>query len=269
MAPVSSNRQVSGSGFLLTLVAAIPAPVPGQFVMLGLPENAAPFLRRPFSVFDFDAGQRRLKIFYYVSGSGTEALSRVRRGEELGLLGPLGRPFPESPRPLQVIVGGGRGCAPLVFLSRRRHKTTRVFFLAGARREDEIPPLDGIKASRVFVSTEDGSFGKKGSVLDLMKSVGASPDFEWSSAVLYGCGPVGMLGELHRFAVKKGVSCFVSLEARMGCGLGVCQGCAVATGQRKYSLVCTDGPVFDSSSVDWELYSGVREREDRESDILM
>jgi dihydroorotate dehydrogenase electron transfer subunit len=237
--------------------------------MLALPGSTASFLRRPFSVFDFDAGRARLKIYYSVSGSGTKVLSSVRRGEEIGLLGPLGRPFPESARPFQVMVGGGRGGAPLFFLSRSRHRGSRVFFLVGARCEDELMPLGGVKASKVFVSTEDGSSGKKGTVLDLLGSVSLSPDFEWSRAVLYGCGPAAMLRELHRFAVKKGVPCFVSLEARMGCGLGVCQGCAVGIEGGGYSLVCTNGPVFSSSSVEWDTYSEVKVRETFEHDKIM
>ncbi len=234
--------------------------------MLGLPESTATFLRRPFSVFDFDAGRERLKIYYSASGSGTRILSSLRRGQEIGILGPLGRPFPESTRPFHVMVGGGRGGAPLFFLSRRRYRNRRVFLLVGARCEDELIPLGGAKASKVFVSTEDGSSGKKGTALDLLSSVVVSPGFEWKRAVLFGCGPVGMLRGLHEFAAKEDVPCFLSLEAQMACGLGVCQGCAVGIRGGGYSLVCTEGPVFCSSSVDWARYSEVKTKDTFEND---
>jgi dihydroorotate dehydrogenase electron transfer subunit len=267
IARIAANRQVSTSGFVLTLAADISPPVPGQFVMLGLPRSASSFLRRPFSIHGFNAGRRLVKIYYSVSGRGTKVLSEARRGEELSLLGPLGQPFPESSRELQLMVGGGRGGAPLVFLSRARHRSKRVFFLIGARCAEEIIPLGEVRASRIFVSTEDGSLGKRGTVLELMESVEPSPGFDWSRAVLYACGPAGMLRELHQFAAGKEIPCFVSLEARMACGLGVCQGCAVGASGGGYWLVCKDGPVLNSSSVDWNRFTEAKTRAAIEDDV--
>jgi dihydroorotate dehydrogenase electron transfer subunit len=258
---VLEQRRVSEAGFLLTLVAAIPAPQPGQFVMLGLPRGASPFLRRPFSVLEFDPKEKKLQIYYSVSGCGTRILSGVGPGERLGLLGPLGRPFPHGSREIEVMVGGGRGVSPLVFLSRKRSRSKRVLFLVGAACEEEVVLLDKIGASRIFVSTEDGSLGKKGTVLDLLDGAASSPDFDWARATLYGCGPAGMLRSLHEFSLEYKVPCFVSLEARMGCGIGVCQGCAVRAVESDYSLVCKDGPVFSSVSIDWDSYAGVELRE--------
>ncbi|UCF79407.1 MAG: dihydroorotate dehydrogenase electron transfer subunit [Candidatus Eiseniibacteriota bacterium] len=255
---MSANRQVSSSGFLLTMATEVPSPDPGQFVMVGLPEPGAFFLRRPFSVFDFQARRKRLSVYYSVAGPGTEVLSRVRPGEKLSLLGPLGRGFPESPRRLHVMVGGGRGGAPLAFLSRRARKGKRVLFLVGARTEEHVLPLERIRASKIFVATEDGSLGMRGTVLDLLENVVSSPDFDWAEAALYGCGPSALLRKLHAMAVKRRVPCFVSLEARMGCGLGACQGCAVRKSSGGFFLVCKEGPVVDSLSVDWQSYSEVR-----------
>jgi len=253
---VLENRRISEKGFLLTLVAKIPAPHPGQFVMLGLPRDASPFLRRPFSVLGFDAKGKRLRIYYSVSGCGTRILSDVGPGERLELLGPLGRAFPQGSTEIDVMVAGGRGVSPLVFLSHKNSRSRRVLFLVGAAGEEDVVFLDEVKAWRIFVSTEDGSLGKKGTVLDLLRSTASSSDYDWSRTTLYGCGPVGMLKGLHEFSLEHKVPCFVSLEARMGCGVGVCQGCAVRTAESGYSLVCKDGPVFSSTSIDWDNYVG-------------
>jgi dihydroorotate dehydrogenase electron transfer subunit len=253
---VLDNQKISETGFLLTLFGKIPAPQPGQFVMLGLPRGAGPFLRRPFSVLEFKPKEKRLHIYYSVLGCGTRILSDVSSGEKLELLGPLGRAFPQGSGEVDVIVGGGRGVSPLVFLSRRRSRTRKVLFFAGAASEKKIVFLDKVKAREIFVSTEDGSLGKKGTVLELLTSVTSSRRLDWSRATLYGCGPAGMLRGLHVFSLQFKVPCFVSLEARMGCGVGVCQGCAVKTAKSGYRLVCKDGPVFSSALIDWDKYAG-------------
>jgi dihydroorotate dehydrogenase electron transfer subunit len=253
--------------------------------MLGLPGDTAPLLRRPFSVLSQDSSRRSLEILYSVEGAGTRALSELTRGRELSLLGPLGTHFPAAEvadgsravavgggtATLHVLVAGGRGIAPLTFhagsiTSSRARSSSRVLFLAGARTAADLALLDRVKAMEVFVSTDDGTQGRKGTVIQLLKSlerqidsvrqdkggaVGARPQ-----AVLYGCGPAGMLSALHSYAVSKGLPCFVSLEARMACGLGLCQGCAVRLTGSRYALVCKDGPVFESGAVDWARYGG-------------
>jgi dihydroorotate dehydrogenase electron transfer subunit len=255
-AEVLENRRISEKGFLLTLMAKIPTPHPGQFVMLGLPRGTSPFLRRPFSGLEFDAKQKRLQIYYSISGCGTGILSDVDPGERLELLGPLGKAFPQGSGEIDVMVAGGRGVSPLVFLSHKNSRSRKVLFLVGAAREEDVVFLDEVKAWKIFVSTEDGSLGKKGTVLDLLRSTASSSDYDWSRTTLYGCGPAGMLKRLHEFSLEHKVRCFVSLEGRMGCGVGVCQGCAVRTATSGYSLVCKDGPVFSSTSIDWGKYAG-------------
>ncbi len=282
VAEVRQNRALSANRFLLDLRVSMPAARPGQFIMLGLPQGAAPVLRRPFSVLGHDPSRKSLEILYSVEGSGTRILSEVTRGQKLSLLGPLGNNFPQAavtvapraagpgvPAPLNVLVAGGRGIAPLVFLaesmtSRKEIASGPVLFLAGARTAAELALLDRIRATEVFVSTDDGSLGKKGTVIELLKGLdrqvvsarraaapvsGKSP-----GAVLYGCGPAGMLRALHSYSASKGLPCLVSLEAGMACGLGVCQGCAVGVKGSRYALVCKDGPVFQSDLVDWARY---------------
>ena len=268
----------------------MPAALPGQFVMLGFLGDTAPLLRRPFSILSHDPSTTSLDIYYSVQGRGTRVLSELTPGRKLNLLGPLGRHFPRAaetavPRtaaagvaagrrkaPLSVLVAGGRGIAPLIFFAERvasseKRTSGSVLFLAGARTAAELVLLDRIRATEVFVSTDDGSAGKKGTVIRLLESL----DLETESArgatglaatarpkaVLYGCGPAGMLRELHSYAASRRLSCFVSLEARMACGMGVCQGCAVGVVGSRYALVCKDGPVFESGRIDWAHYDGI------------
>ncbi|MFH0777889.1 MAG: dihydroorotate dehydrogenase electron transfer subunit [Candidatus Eisenbacteria bacterium] len=260
-AEILSNTRLAENGFLLTLRAGVPACLPGQFVMLGLPESSQVFLRRPFSVLDHEVGKDRLRLFYSVAGKGTGILSELCRGQELPLLGPLGSGFPDSRKPILVLVGGGRGAVPLVFLANRggagnkMRGSRRVFLLVGAKSRGELIPPGLARASKVFVSTEDGSAGKKGVVIDLLESVSSSPDFRWSDVQLFGCGPAGMLKALYEIAAVTRIPYCASLEARMACGLGVCHGCAVKSSGSGYLLVCRDGPVLDSTAIDWETYS--------------
>ncbi len=256
LAEVLGNNRLSDVAFLLTLKARIPGSLPGQFVMLGLPGESAPLLRRPFSVLDFSPARRQLEVLYSVEGVGTELLSGVRAGGVLTLLGPLGKPFPRFREKTHVLVAGGRGIAPLVFYSKSVRRREDLVFLAGARTEDELFLLERAEARLLFVSTDDGTAGRKGTVTELLESVWKSVGLRPASTVLIGCGPAGMLKELHSYSVAKRVLCYVSLEARMACGMGVCQGCAIRTKGSRYALVCKDGPVFDSRRVDWRSYEG-------------
>jgi len=271
-AEVLDNEEISEAGFLLTLggkmpgrgkssahaktsaLGKMPTPLPGQFFMVGLPREGRFFLRRPFSVLDFEPASNRLQIYYSVIGEGTRALSRVPPGSRLELLGPLGRPFPRSIGVMDVIIGGGRGIAPLVFLSRTAPRKRKTLFFAGAGSEAGLVFLDKVKAGGIFVSTDDGSLGMKGTVMDLLRGFVSRTSFDWSRSTFYGCGPAGLLKELHGLCLRLNAACFASLEARMGCGVGVCQGCAVKNSGAGYSLVCKDGPVFESARIDWESY---------------
>ncbi len=287
-AEVKRNEALTGGLRLLGLRADVPAARPGQFVMLGIPGDAALVLRRPFSLLSQDHAGKSLEVLYSVEGTGTGALSEAGPGQTLSLLGPLGNGFfrPEPGSVPHVLVAGGRGIAPLVFLAESMAASTKrpsppVLFLAGARTAEELVLLNRIKAAEVFVSTDDGSAGRKGTVVELLRSLGLDRGLRQAGAggstgrraaggrtgtsgsagnlsrpVLFGCGPTQMLRALNSYAESAELTCFVSLEARMACGLGVCQGCAVSTGAARPSLVCKDGPVFRSGLIDWAHYEG-------------
>jgi dihydroorotate dehydrogenase electron transfer subunit len=230
--------------------------VPGQFVMIRRKGEAFPFLFRPFSVHSLDGGngEEVVGIFYRVVGGGTEIFGRMTVGEELSLIGPLGRGFAIPPgRKNVVLVGGGMGAAPLYFLARslagfRKEKGASVAGYFGCGNSDFVPVLERFApfCSTLRISTDDGSFGRAGTVIDLlMEDLGG---FDPAATVLCGCGPRPMLRRLLDLGRAYGTACQVSVEEKMACGVGACLGCVIPVktggGERAYRRACTEGPVF-------------------------
>jgi dihydroorotate dehydrogenase electron transfer subunit len=221
---------------------------PGQFVMVRGEWGADPILSRAFSLVDSgDEGA----ILVRVVGQGTTLLARARPGDSLWVLGPRGRGFSEpSPDRQPVLVAGGVGVAPLLFLARRLAAAgSRPLFFYGARSADDLPFTDRIAAAAdLTITTEDGSVGVRGLVTEPLRQLldgDGRPE-------LFACGPEAMLAAVARLAVDYGVPCEVALEAPMACGMGTCKGCAVLAADREYRYVCSDGPVFEST----EIYGG-------------
>jgi dihydroorotate dehydrogenase electron transfer subunit len=225
--------------------------VPGQFLMagLGLTQVGAPFLPRPFSVGWTDRSTGTVGLLIREFGEGTRRLARLRDGDQLLLLGPLGRSFRiPSGRPL-VVVGGGVGLAPFLFLTAEASNSgVEVRLLYGERTADRvfdpalIAKLTGVEP---IVFTEDGSTGRHGLVLD---GIDVSDD-----PILLGCGPTPMLNALETFARERGSDLQVSVEEHMGCGVGTCQGCVVRSADGSWLKSCTEGPVFDASDLAWPI----------------
>ncbi len=246
---------------------------PGQFVSIKLTEMKDPLLRRPFSIHRIKG--EVLEILIKVVGRGTELLATLPKGTVFNVLGPLGHEFLLSERPTAVLVAGGMGIAPLFPLGEELvKKGKRVFFLIGAEKRSlllcrmECRDLD----TEVFVSTDDGSYGDKGPVTALLLSLldqGKIPH----DAQYYACGPESMLRELASILKFRGLSCQVSLEEKMACGIGACLTCVckvepeIAISRRGlkeshiqtssdfpygYALVCADGPVFDIDEIVWD-----------------
>ncbi len=272
---ILSRKKITKDIFKICLYAPdiCKAARPGQFINIRLTEMKDPLLRRPFSIHRIEGD--RLEILLRVVGRGTEYLTKVPRNTTLDILGPLGHGFTISERPVAVLVAGGMGTAPLVLLAEElMKKDRRVFFLIGAERktlllcEEEVQSL----GADVYVSTDDGSRGFKGFVTALLVSLldeGKIP----SEAQYYACGPDAMLHALVPIVSSRGLSCEVSLEEKMACGIGACLSCVckvqpeVAIARRGlkeshiqtspdfqygHALVCSDGPVFDIEEVVWE-----------------
>ncbi len=194
-------------------------------------------LRRPFGI--ADVKDKSITVFYRVLGEGTKALTSVKSGDLLNVLGPLGNGFKtDAKRPL--LVGGGMGLAPLLYLA--RFYQGKADILMGGRNKQEIFWEEYFRpyANNIFITTDDGSVGTKGFTTNLLPQLLTDTKYDLVAV----CGPGIMMQLISDIAAKYDVPCQVSLEKRMACGLGACLSCAVDTkdGQRK--KVCKDGPVF-------------------------
>jgi dihydroorotate dehydrogenase electron transfer subunit len=250
------SHQPAGRGYYRLVLKAPEAAVnalPGQFVMLRVSENMDPLLARPFGISSIPS-RSSIEILYRVVGSGTALLARRSVGQALSLLGPLGNGFPMPDKTVTpVLVAGGSGFPPLHFLSLRTGARAHFFF--GARNKECLPPVSVLKnlkdhTAKVHIATEDGSSGHQGMSTDILNSFLTQME-QKNHLVLYACGPHGMLAEVSRIAAEHSITCFVSTEERMACGLGACMGCSVPMKAGGYKRACKEGPVFDSREIEW------------------
>ena len=262
---VIENRNVQSTYYLLEIEAPSIAQQiqPGEFVMVQTARGNDPILKRPFSVFEAYPDQAadiekrgHLSLLYKKVGKGTGKMTELVKGQKVDLIGPLGRGFrlPSPPfSPKAVLVGGGMGIVSLYPLVKSLDPRNVTVFIGG-KSESDILCAEDFKArgAEVWISTEDGSLGSRGTVIELfvsMQKTIVSP----SLSHLYACGPLPMLKALARKVRPAKWVCEVSLEARMGCGFGACWGCVVKTKNSKapYQRVCKEGPVFSLEEIDW------------------
>jgi len=264
---ILTNREVAKDHFVMSL--AVPDDfqevLPGQFIMIRVKGREFPFLARPFSVYSIYSLQKMIiiEILYQVVGKGTIILSRLRKDDELSILGPLGRGFDIVPdRKKIALVAGGIGVAPLSFLAEYLGRQA-----SGSQEDWEIVSYMGAKnsellidrrrlenvCSRVMISTDDGSDGYHGTVTDLFKEDIRS--YKYDDLMVYSCGPYPMMKRMAEILKEHSIPCQVSVEERMACGVGACLGCTVRTDTQKedhlYMRVCKDGPVFDIDTIIW------------------
>lgn len=220
--------------------------LPGQFVNIRVDRGTDPLLRRPFSIYRTEGS--KVEIIFNVVGKGTAILAAKRRGDNINVLGPLGVPFATTGSfSTAILVAGGLGIAPMpVLASKLRTSGIRVEVFAGSRSADQLVP-DHLE--NVHVATDDGSKGFHGNVVALVE--GYLKEHPAGNPKMFGCGPTRMLSALSEFARKAGIPCELSLEGDMACGIGICQGCPVerVSGPPRYSLVCTQGPTFDCTTI--------------------
>lgn len=248
-AKIISKKQISEKYFLITFLSDKIAKkvLPGQFVMIKI-DNEKTFLRRPFSI--CSASEKIFNIVFKIVGVGTEILSKKKTGDVLNIIGPLGNgyhfPLPTSHFP--ILVAGGTGIASLLFLASKITSPQKPIALLGFKTKSEILFETEFKklGCEVIVSTEDGSKGFKGKVIDLLKKQLTTYHLPLT-AVCYACGPKPMLKEVAEICKNKKLKCYVSLEERMACGVGACMGCVTPA----YKRVCKDGPVFDAKEIIW------------------
>jgi dihydroorotate dehydrogenase electron transfer subunit len=226
---------------------------PGQFVNVKCSEGLNALLRRPISICDIDREQQTLDIVFQIKGIGTEYLSRKQAGDAIDLIAPLGKGFTLSASHGRIaVVGGGIGTFPLLYLLKQMPDTERIAFLGFRSKEQVVLKKEFAKNStQLQLATDDGSEGHKGLVGELLEQELAKKRFD----MLYICGPTPMLKSIAGLAARYGVPCQVSMEQRMGCGIGACLVCACKTrlgDDWEYSHVCKDGPVFWAQDIIFE-----------------
>lgn len=256
-AAVIANTQLSRRYYLLRLArpAGLVEPLAGQFVHVSVPSVDAGerfFLRRPFSI--HACTREFLDLVIVEVGPGSQALRRLRAGDTVDFYGPLGHAYPVMPGKRILAIGGGVGLAPLYFYGFRAPgglgENYRLLY--GARTKDDLF-LDHVPLERsgVALSTDDGSYGFRGNVVEL-----AERELEREGAdAIFSCGPTVMMRAAQKLSEKHGIPHYASLENRMGCALGACRACVVPTtlgGPSPYRTVCHDGPVFDASVLVWD-----------------
>ena len=233
----------------LTHHEPLPEMLPGQFVEVRADHTASTFLRRPISINFVDRDNNELWLLVAVVGDGTRHITSVHPGDTLNCVLPLGNGFtmPTAAAERILLVGGGVGVAPLLYMGAEMHRMgVEPTFLLGARKSSDLLELDLFrKYGRVLVTTEDGSAGEKGFVTN--HSVLAE-HFDRIST----CGPKPMMVAVAKYAKQAGVACEVSLENMMACGVGACLCCVEKTVEGNL-CVCKEGPVFDIKRLLWQI----------------
>ena len=242
--------------------------LPGQFIDVKVSDGFEPLLRRPFGI--HKAKGISVEILYEVLGQGTLMLSKKKAGEHIEVIGPLGNGFSIRACGNSILVAGGMGVAPLIFLAeklaeklregKRSKSKVKIVVLLGAKTKSHILCEKDFKrlGCEVKIATDDGSRGFKGYVSELLQMYLSSHVLPPSSLV-YACGPTPMLQEVSRIATAHALDCQVSLEAHMACGIGACLGCVVRVrslgsrvrSQFEYQRVCKEGPVFEANQIIW------------------
>ena len=231
-----------GSVYLLSIVVE-QTPAAGQFFMLH-PERSNCLLARPISVYHVDKsffGATEIQFLILVKGEGTKELCNLQEGDKVKLLGPCGNkfPVPEKSSKKVLIVGGGIGVAPVAGFAETLPDGSYDFY---ASFKSGSHGLEHIKPSKLTITTDDGSVGVHGMLPAALTEEAVR---EGNYSAVYACGPTPMLAYVKQVAEKCGVQCWLSMEARMACGVGVCLGCTIDTSEGK-KRCCKDGPIFDS-----------------------
>ena len=263
---ILSRKEVASNIYLMKLKTPEIAQdaLPGQFIHIRCSKDNYPLLRRPLSIHRIDKEKGEIYILFQVVGEGTKLLADRTIGDDLDIMGPIGNGFNIYPESRKImIVGGGIGVAPLLALceeSIRQGKEVRV--LIGALKKELVIGEESFKilGAKVDVATDDGSYKYKGLVTDLLERTIKEG---WLADQIFACGPKPMLKKINEIALEANINCQVSLEERMGCGIGACLGCVCKIKVKEknnnqnqiryiYKRVCVDGPIFEGSEVVWD-----------------
>ncbi len=240
---VNELTRVSKSLYLIRFTPHTPVDIkPGQFVSV-LCDNLT--LRRPFSVMDYEDGV--ISILFKKKGAGTTYISNLKQGDEIDFVGPMGNGF-NIERKKSLLISAGVGSAPVFYLHKKMEELdVENFFASGFVSKEEIPS----NLEFDMVTTDDGSEGKKGSIVNYIEGLILS----FNPEKIYCCGPEIVLKLIVQTAEKHSIKTEVAMEKVMACSIGVCKGCVIKIkkdGKIQNATVCHDGPVFDGGDVVWQ-----------------
>jgi len=243
---VESVEEIQTDVFILKVKAPQIAKEakPGQFCNIKVSDTAFPLLRRPFSICDIDVDV--ISFQFNLVGEGTKILSQKQKGDTIDIIGSLGVGFDFSGGfENALIIAGGIGAAPFPFLIKNFSEEKHIVSFLGGRSKKDIIEY---KLKNIIVSTDDGSEGFHGNVVQLLDS--EIHKYDNANTKIFACGPNSMLRALSEYSIEKGFDCEISTESVMACGFGICQGCNVeGTHSDRFLLVCKDGPVFKAEDV--------------------
>lgn len=225
---------------------------PGQFISMYTNDDSR-LLPRPISICEIDKEKGALRVVYRVTGknTGTEQFSQMKEGDTFSIIGPLGNGFPmeKAQGKKAFLMGGGIGVPPILELAKQMDCKEKQI-IAGYRDADTFLREAFERNGSLYISTEDGSAGTKGNVLDAVRDNGLEAE------IIYACGPTPMLRAIKEYAEEKHIECYISMEERMACGIGACLGCVCRTKEKDHHSnvnnrrICKDGPVFLASEVE-------------------
>lgn len=249
---VTENIRLHANYVLLKLTQSAPLPemLPGQFAEIRVDNSPSTFLRRPISINYVDREKNEVWFLVQLVGDGTRKLATLEKEDLLNVVLPLGNGFsmPQTPEEKVLLVGGGVGTAPMLYLGESLLKRgCKPSFLLGARSKNDLLQLEQFTSlGEVYVTTEDGSMGEKGYVT--MHSVLKDHKFD----MIYTCGPKPMMVAVAKYAKESDTECEVSLENTMACGVGACL-CCVEKTDEGHVCVCKEGPVFNIKKLLWQI----------------
>lgn len=250
---VTENLHLHENYVLLKLTQSQPLPEmhPGQFVEVRIDDSPSTFLRRPISINYVDKNKNELWLLIQLVGEGTKHLAKVKEGDIINIVLPLGNGFsiPASKESQPLLVGGGVGTAPMLFLGEHlKQQGFNPTFLLGARSAKDLLQLEEFnKLGTVYTTTEDGNAGETGYVTQ--HSVLQLKQFD----MIYTCGPKPMMVSVAKYAKMKNIECEVSLENHMACGVGACLCCVENIKEEGNVCVCKEGPVFNIKKLLWQI----------------
>lgn len=249
---VKEKVQLNDTNVLLKMTSqtTLPEMLPGQFAEIRVDGSTTTFLRRPISINFVDKESNEVWFLIQLVGDGTKQLACANKGDIINVVLPLGNSFtmPESTDEKLLLVGGGVGIAPMLFLGEQLAKRGfKPTFLLGARSRKDLLQLDHFASyGDVYTTTEDGSYGEKGYVTQ--HSILDKVHFNR----IYTCGPKPMMVAVAKYAKMNHIFCEVSLENRMACGIGACL-CCVENTTEGHICVCSEGPVFNINRLLWQI----------------